>query len=166
MYRKLLAFALVLIVVAVCWVEESLAVQAAPIEHTLKQSDGTEFKARQWGDEWLNGWETTDGYSIVFDENTQDWTYAVTGIDGDLVSSFKAVGIDSAPHNIERKLRPSGTALKDVQLLGPQRSIPERVVPPTGIANVPVFMMNFNDTTTTYTPAQFNTLLSVQETGA
>jgi hypothetical protein len=29
-----------------------LAVPAAPNQHTLNQPDGSQFKARQWGDEW------------------------------------------------------------------------------------------------------------------
>ncbi len=51
--------------------EEAEAVVAAPVVHTLMQADGSEFAARPWGDEWLHGWETEDGYSIVFDEASQ-----------------------------------------------------------------------------------------------
>ncbi len=44
------------------------AVPVAPVIHTLIQPDGSVFEARQWGDEWLHGWETVEGHSIVFDE--------------------------------------------------------------------------------------------------
>ena len=53
------------------------AVPAAPFIHTLTQSDGTTFKARQQGDESCHGWETEDGYTIVFDKSISNWAYAI-----------------------------------------------------------------------------------------
>ena len=39
---------------------------AAPVEFELIQPDGTTiFTAHQWGDEWNNGVETLEGYTII-----------------------------------------------------------------------------------------------------
>lgn len=55
---------------------------AAPIEHTLFQPDGSELIAKQWGDEWSNGFETLDGYTIIQDDLGW-WVYANL-VDGQL----------------------------------------------------------------------------------
>jgi len=52
-----------------------LAAPAAPIEVTLSQPDGTEFQAIAWGDEWLNGMETIEGYTITRDLESDFWVY-------------------------------------------------------------------------------------------
>ena len=51
------------------------AAPAAPIEHALIQPDGSVLPARQWGDEWSNGFETLAGYTIMQDEHGW-WVYA------------------------------------------------------------------------------------------
>src|SRR3972149_53621 len=103
---KVIFLLLVLFSVLISY-SESLAVPAAPILHTMSQSGGTTFKARQWGDENSHGWETEDGYSIVFDEAINRWTYAVHGAEGGLASSSMLVGIDSPP-DVPLKIRPAG----------------------------------------------------------
>jgi len=147
--------------------EEALAVSAAPFEFTLTQPDGTAFKARQWGDENLHGWETLDGHTILLDEKIQTWMYAIPGPDGKPVSSGLAAG-RAEPPPVSKKLRPSRPEflkrmtreLKrgDKQALS-RVSGPEPVVPPTGTGNMPVILINFNNTTYAYTPSNFNTLL-------
>ena len=138
-----------------------LCVPANPSIHTLEQKDGTTFTATLWGDEWSHGWETTEGYSIIFDEPTQDWTYAIPDADGNLVSSAKVVGRDSPPDNIPEHLRPTGKAQLKIDTLkvSTAMGVPDRAVPATGTANIPVILINFNDRSTTYTTTNFNTLL-------
>lgn len=51
------------------------AAPASPIEVTLSQPDGTEFQAIGWGDEWLNGMETIEGYTITRDFESDFWVY-------------------------------------------------------------------------------------------
>ncbi|MBI5676493.1 MAG: M6 family metalloprotease domain-containing protein [Nitrospirae bacterium] len=134
------------------------AVPAAPVLHTLSQPDGAKFEARQWGDEWLNGWETSDGYSIVFDEDLGKWAYAANDTDGSLRSSSRVVGADDPPLDI-RHLRP---ARQNISANLSEETLGEgiqNVVPPTGTANVPIILINFNNTATSYTTANFNTLL-------
>ena len=52
------------------------AAPPAPIEITLYQPDGFAFQALAWGDEWSNGMETLDGYTILKNEQSQYWVYA------------------------------------------------------------------------------------------
>lgn len=153
---------------------ESRAVPAAPLVHTLKQADGSMISARQWGDENLHGWETEEGHSIIFDDAVKSWTYASHAADGDLVSTSKIVGKDS-PAGISQYLRPKGDALNRAYKREPSKALkarssaavtglapeagPAKVVPPTGTANVPVILVNFSNTSTTYSNANFNTLL-------
>jgi len=140
-----------------------LAVPAAPIVHTLTQSDGSTFQATQWGDESLHGWETIDGYSIVFDDNLKSWTYAVHDQTGKLISSKRRVNRDPLPGNLIKHLRPTAQAQEMIprKRLSKelQAAIPRKVVSPTGTANIPVFLINFNNTITTTTSNNFNSLL-------
>jgi M6 family metalloprotease-like protein len=146
-------------------VEEAEAVVAAPVVHTLIQADGTEFAARPWGDERLHGWETEDGYSIVFDEASQNWTYAVRDADGRLAASswvvVGGIGKTRPREALQKHLRPAGAILVEVlQRKAIQASgSPQKVVPPSGSANIPVILINFKDTKTTFYPSDFDTLL-------
>ena len=167
---KVIFLLLVLFSVLISY-SESLAVPAAPILHTMSQSGGTTFKARQWGDENISGWETEDGYSIVFDTAINGWAYAIHGADGNLVTSSMVVGIDSPP-DVPKRIRPIGQVIYKKMLTRETRAMdnqlqysptdisePQGVVPPTGTGNIPVILINFNNTTTITTPAQFDTLL-------
>ncbi|VAX30843.1 hypothetical protein MNBD_NITROSPIRAE03-1315, partial [hydrothermal vent metagenome] len=69
---------LVCFLIGLVGMEEAEAVVAAPVEHILRQADGTEFPARQWGDEWSHGWETEDGHTVIRDKVTGNWVYART----------------------------------------------------------------------------------------
>ena len=91
---------------------KALAVPAAPIQHTLSQPDGVQFKARQWGDEWNHGWETPDGYSIVRDACSGSWRFATTQAEGKLIATDVLVGSNKLPPpNTPKHLRPLDRAL-------------------------------------------------------
>ena len=93
-----------------------LAVPAAPNQHTLNQPDGSQFKARQWGDEWNHGWETLDGYSIVRDACSGSWRFATTQAEGKLVATDVLVGSNKLPPpNTPKHLRPVGRALDKIK---------------------------------------------------
>ena len=53
---------------------------------TLTQPDGFTFQARQWGDEYSHGMETEEGYTVVFSDPLQNWTYAVHDDEGNLIT--------------------------------------------------------------------------------
>ena len=81
---------------------EVMAVPAESRDQVLTQPDGTEFTARQWGDEWMNGWETATGHSIMKDQ-TGSWVYARRSADGFLVpTSVKAEEAPPLPPNLQK----------------------------------------------------------------
>jgi M6 family metalloprotease-like protein len=83
----------------------ALAGPAAPIVFQLVQADGFQFDARAFGDERLNGVETLDGYTIVFDHATRNWVYASLSADSTLAPTRLVVGRDP-PAGLTRRLRP------------------------------------------------------------
>lgn len=154
----LLIFSLLFLIIGSSKV--SFAVPAAPVIYELIQPDGTVVEARQWGDEWSHGWETTDGYSIIFDKKAENWKYALDN-NGRLAASKRLVGRDNPPPNIPLHLRPAVRGRSETlqQQTAQSSDMPQEVVPPAGIANVPVILINFSNTNATYTPADFNSLL-------
>ena len=58
---------------------------ACPANPNITQSinvGGKEMQVRLWGDEFANGYETLDGYSII--KENGDWYYAVQDTEGKL----------------------------------------------------------------------------------
>jgi len=147
-------FSIVIFLIEFLLVVESYARPASPVIHLLRQPDGLEFEARQWGDERLHGWETLDGYTVVFNEILDRWTHAVLRPDGRLESSWTIVGLDFPPIAIPKYLRPTIP-----ELSSRNQSAPFKAVNPTGVGKIPAVLINFNNTSTTFTPAEFNTLL-------
>ncbi|HEB76874.1 MAG TPA: hypothetical protein ENJ04_11030, partial [Nitrospirae bacterium] len=146
--------------ISLVWTGYASAVVAAPVEQGLTQPDGREFAARQWGDERLHGWETIEGYTVVRDEAGY-WSYAEAGGPGGLKSTGVIVGL-APPEGLRRGVRPkAGVWLKGVEGRAEKGrgEAPRRVVPPTGVANIPVILVNFSDTATTYTAPDFEALL-------
>lgn len=158
-YARLLAAAAVLGVMPLaCGPLTALAVPPAPLEHILTQPDGTPFAARQWGDEWLHGWETIEGYTIVPDPVSGYWVYADRAPTGELVPSTSRVGLDPRPAILPERIRPLAPALRS-QVIGRRREASQRVVPPSGVANIPVILITFQDTEPTYSASDFEALL-------
>lgn len=88
-----------------CAASPVYAVEAAPVPFELRQPDGSTFQAKAWGDEWQNGTETRDGYTILRNEQTGEWVYAERNPAGQLVPSNRVVARD-LPVGIPRRLRP------------------------------------------------------------
>ena len=137
---------------------EALAVPACPVPITLTQPDGASFEATLWGDEWLNGAETLDGYTVVQDPVTGYWEYANRATSGDLEPSGLRPGVhDVAGEGIETGLRPSrDTAAKGRYSRGVSAAA---TVQSTKTVNVPVILITFSDRTPTYSVADFQDLL-------
>ncbi len=143
-------------------VEVAEAVPAAPVEHVLSQPDGSEFRARQWGDERVHGWETAEGYTIARDRVTGEWTYALRDGRGRMVPSSWVVGESPPPAGMARSLRPAATAPGGLSRTAPADAgsgRPAGVVPPSGSANIPVILVTFPDRSTTYSVSDFESLL-------
>jgi len=149
-----------IMIIFIFGVSPALSVPAAPVNHTLVQGDGYTFNAKLIGTENSHVWTTTEGYSIIFNETTKDWTYAIAGTDGKLISSKKVVGKDS-PGSIPKHLRPTGKGISRHPKSNSVKAsaLSDKVVSPNGTAKIPVILINFKDTTTTYTAANFNNLL-------
>lgn len=77
----------------------ALAGPPAPVVFTLAQPDGlTSFEVRVWGDESASGLETTAGYTVVKDQQTGYWVYAVLdALTGRLVPTGCVAGRDAPP---------------------------------------------------------------------
>ena len=88
---------------------------AAPIVITLPQPDGTTFQARAWGDEWSNGMETIEGYTILLDPQSKYWVYAAPASDKNLTPAVGpegqlVVGRDD-PSGLAKHIRPPGASI-------------------------------------------------------
>jgi hypothetical protein len=141
-----------LLLASVIFSENVLAVPAAPIVHELIQPDGSRFQAKKWGDEWSHGWETVAGYTIMQD--------AASDADGKMVPTARAVGADAVPLNTPKYLRPAGkSSSKALQMSAEPQPFAAAAVAPTGTANIPVILVNFSNTSTTYTANDFSSLL-------
>jgi len=100
------------------------AAPANPGEVTITQPDGTTFKARAWGDESRHGIETTLGYTVIQDEASGYWVYAVEQ-DGALapamVDGRPLPAGQTPPTSLETNARPeapdSGPGVEEAAML-------------------------------------------------
>lgn len=141
----------------------SHAMPAAPGTYTMSQPDGSIFNARQWGDESSHGWETEDGYTIEFDEELDRWTYMTEEVDGRRGRSLRIVGQDTPPVNVPKHIRPSGYTRSNIFVNGISQAsstvLFQQAAVPTGTRYIPVILVNFNNTSISYTSTDFNILL-------
>jgi M6 family metalloprotease-like protein len=87
------------------------AAPAAPVEIPLTQPDGSTFTARLWGDEWSNGYETNEGYTIIKEERSGYWVYAAPAADGKLAAALDERGKPmiagrDLPQGLDKRIRP------------------------------------------------------------
>jgi M6 family metalloprotease-like protein len=82
----------------------ALAGPVLPDAVTLTQPDGAPLAALPFGDEWSSGYETLDGFTVVRDETSGYWSYAVRAADGRLAGTGLIAGRD-APVGLDRHLR-------------------------------------------------------------
>lgn len=90
---------LLLLLAATLFTASGNAIPAYPKPVTITQPDGSTLTIVLHGDEFFNYTSTTDGYTLMHNEITGAWEYAVKNTDG--------------------SLRPGGTAACDCQ--GPHR---------------------------------------------
>ncbi len=152
----LLAFliSLVLIQIAYC-------VPASDSVQQLKQPDGTTFAARLWGDETGHGWETLDGYTVIKDPVTKFWHYARMDRTTHKFTAAGIVGTTRPSADLQKHQRPKQTDFQRIYqqnaFRNKSRTVERAAV--TGSRPLPVMMINFNDTATTYDAADFENLL-------
>jgi M6 family metalloprotease-like protein len=133
---------------------------AGPVLKTdvvLEQVNGSKFTARPYGDEWHNGYETKDGYTILFDKQTGNWSYADRAADGSLVATGMIVNKDMPPGSKQLRAipfkRPANSLLQGNFIgEGPARS-------GTGNQRVLVLLIQFADRTLMTTEADWSNLV-------
>lgn len=137
------------------------ALPAAPGEHTLTQPNGEEITGQQWGNEFNHGWETTDGYTII--QGSDGWWRYATNNSGKLVPTNRVVGQDSPPADVPKHVRgahKTSPALATTSSVATQTASAQMVgdVKTTGTVNLPVILINYADTSTTYSEQDFQQL--------
>ncbi len=143
---------------------------AAPVQYILTQPDGSTFIAHTWGDEWNNGIETIEGYSVLRMANGW-WAYAEPQEDGTLAPAMDGtrpmlVGVQS-PAGLVPHARPGSLQSSPRWAGSSQENLPGRESPraPTaGAMKTLVLLASFNDRSETYSAASFQEL--VFSTGA
>jgi len=117
MRRSAIGALVVLCAVAACLATAVIA-SASPAApntiHAFKQPNGTALKLRLWGDEFVHGWETLDGYSVQRDGHDGFWKYARRNLRGLLVPSHRVVGIGATPLRVH--LRPTSAAINAIRV--------------------------------------------------
>jgi len=137
----------------------ALAAPAAPVDLPITQPDGSTFIARAWGDEWQHGMETKDGYTILLDQQSGYWVYAVA-VDGALSPALSdsqqplAVG-KAAPGALEKHARPAPVAnphRMDQSSLEVEGSLLEGPARQPNLGSQPllIIFVNFTNRTRTY----------------
>jgi M6 family metalloprotease-like protein len=133
--------------------------QAAPLRNepiSVTQPDGTVLHCFATGDEFHNWLHDKDGYTIIQDPNTGDYTYAARGVDGLVATPYIAGTVDPSRVGLQKGVNLTPEELKDKLLqkdpLKQPRGLfstqePKSNAPTTGsIYNITVFV-RFSDQT-------------------
>ncbi|WP_435177955.1 M6 family metalloprotease domain-containing protein [Halorussus sp. AFM4] len=161
----IIATVLALVVSQVAGVAGAAGAVPAPDDYVTKtQPDGTEFRARQWGNEFNHGWETKAGYTITQGSDGW-WMYAELDA-GEIVPTDRRVAVDDPP-SVPKHLRGSAETSpelaqdgsSDSSGLGTSSAQSAGGMPTTGTVNLPVVLINYDDTSTTYAVTDFQKLL-------
>lgn len=134
------------------------AAPAAPnVNQTFIQADGSEVILRLWGDEYVHGWETQDGFTAIHNPATGYWDFAVRDKTGHLKSSGLPLNSDAEPASAH--LRPTAVAQNEIRAASGAPALGDTVanVPPpfgTGTSKVLFIMVAFSDEACTFTDAQ------------
>jgi M6 family metalloprotease-like protein len=137
------------------------AAPAAPITLTVTQPDGTEFQARAWGDEWLNGMETSEGYTILLSPESNYWVYAQLTPDQSLAPSL-ARGAElivgrADPSGLPKHMRPQPSSSDgELPFVGSGSRGEPLEVRKVGPRNVLVLLVEFANHKGRTTPADWH----------
>lgn len=159
-WRRRAAFAIAVAVVGLGFSAGTAhAVPAPNTSFTVRQPDGTTFRARRFGDEWYHG-RAVNGFTILKSPGRGYWVYAKRdAATGQLVPSRRRVGRDS-PAGLTRYLRDS------VQVAESDRSrslgivaartdgTSARALPRVGQAKSLVILATFTNSSTTSSEPQ------------
>jgi M6 family metalloprotease-like protein len=127
---------------------------------TLRQPDGTTFRATLWGDEYMHGYETRGGYTVIRDYHDGWWKFARRGANGRLVPGSLRVGRERPQTG--RHVRPAQLVVDAIRIAegGTPPGVPRLQAAPAWAGadtDVLFVMVEFTDTQCTFTPAQMQT---------
>ncbi len=150
--------------------DQLFAVTARPQPVAYTQPDGSSITLVLKGDEFIHWAETTDGYTIM---SNRQGTYEYASLDqsGNLVFSgvqaHDAASRDAAESVFIQQLRPglffSESQVNQMKALKPngsQRAPTIGGFPTTGTRKLLMILANFSNTTTVFTPADFNNYMN------
>ena len=126
-----------------------LTAWAAPVfqkDVVFTQADGSTFVATPFGDERNNGYETKDGFTILFDKLKGNWVYADRAVDGLLKRSD--ISVNKGIPKMQRHLRPLKASLleKPEEVQSQSYDLTEGpVLPTTGNQSLIVILVQFTD---------------------
>ena len=139
-----------------------------PFEYT--QPDGSKITITMKGDEAVNWAITDDGFSLVKNNNTNGWEYAILNSNNEMVSSGILAHNANQRSQIEKDLLlniSKGYKYSKEQIKKMRESFPliKRTkttsdFPTTGTVKMLVILVNFNNTTTTYTQTNFDNYMN------
>ena len=121
-------------------VTNAAAGPAFPGPITLEQPDGSSFEARLWGDEWLSGFETSDGFTIM-QNGAGVWVYSTLDKEGSLTPSNQIVG-KAPPQGLSPHLRPSSAQLPQAGA-GSLPPVPQEAPPSAGVHPLLILVVDF-----------------------
>ena len=160
MFRKYVTLSIACLS-SLIFAQNGFCVPALTTTQQIAQPDGTTFSARLWGDEKAHGWETVGGYTIVKDPVTKYWYYAQQQAGTGRMLTAGIVGAASAPVGTSQHLRSVTTSnqrnfMSSADLVQP---LALTHTPVSGSRAIPVLMVNFSDTATSYDPTDFESAL-------
>lgn len=149
-------------------VVKSRGVPAMPKEIYQTQPDGSKIKVRQHGDAVFHWFSTPEGHTVI--KNSKGYfEYAKRAATGDLVPSgnkyqnkrLKSSSLPSSIKNLQKGLKFSQSQVTKASAQSPLLSssvqaAPARSFPTTGSTKLLIILVNFNNTSTTYTQTNFN----------
>lgn len=140
----------------------SLAGPAAPFVREISQPDGTKFKVKLKGDEWLHWHETEDGYAVMKDKATSWWHYAMPDeVKGIRMSGHQVGKVMPEQLDIKKGLRPvrKRPSVSPEKAPGLKSPAPKNATALPRTQNLLAIIVDFNNVQGTYTPDSFQSLM-------
>ncbi|MEJ7786189.1 MAG: M6 family metalloprotease domain-containing protein [Solirubrobacteraceae bacterium] len=125
---------------------------------TVRQPGGSALRVHLWGDEFIHGYETTDGYTIAYDDKDKTYKYAARDARGRLKPSTDVAKRGGSPGR-QKHLRPTVAAYDAARIAAgaPSAGALAAAAAPNWAGDdtdILFLMVEFKDTKCTFTPAQ------------
>jgi M6 family metalloprotease-like protein len=125
---------------------------------TVSQPGAAALRVHLWGDEFIHGYETTDGFTIVYDAKDKRYKYAARDAHGRLKPS-KDIAKHGGSAGREKHLRPSAAAIDEARTAAgaPASGAAFADTAPNWAGSdtdILFLTVEFTDTGCTFTPAQ------------